>query len=67
MKPFILFAVVVLLSACSSTGTTTSQSTASMSNAQMAENFSNAVQKCVGQGLRIGSSAYENCVNNQLK
>jgi len=37
------------------------------SNAQMAENFSNAVQRCVGMGLSVGSPLYEACVKNQLK
>ena len=37
------------------------------SNAQMAENFSNAVQRCVGMGLTVGSKPYEVCVQNQLK
>jgi hypothetical protein len=36
-------------------------------NAQMAENLSNAVQRCVGMGLTIGSPLYEACVKNQLK
>jgi hypothetical protein len=37
------------------------------SNAQMAENFSNAVQRCVGMGLTVGSPLYEACVKTQLK
>jgi hypothetical protein len=40
---------------------------APQSNAQMAENFSNAVQKCVGMGLSVGSPLYEACVKNQLR
>jgi PBP1b-binding outer membrane lipoprotein LpoB len=37
------------------------------SNAQRAENFSNAVQRCVGMGFSVGSPLYEACVKNQLK
>jgi hypothetical protein len=37
------------------------------SNAQRAENFSNAVQRCVGMGFSVGSPLYETCVKNQLK
>jgi hypothetical protein len=37
------------------------------SNAQRAENLSNAVQRCVGMGLSVGSPLYETCVKNQLK
>jgi hypothetical protein len=37
------------------------------SHAQMAENLSNAVQRCVGMGLTIGSPLYETCVKNKLK
>ncbi|MEI7428422.1 MAG: hypothetical protein WCK68_10465 [Betaproteobacteria bacterium] len=37
------------------------------SNAQMAEEFSNAVQRCVGMGLTVGSPLYDACVKNQLK
>ncbi len=37
------------------------------SNAEMAENFSNAVQRCVGMGLTVGSKPYEACVLNQLR
>jgi hypothetical protein len=40
---------------------------APQSNAQIAENFSNAVQRCVGMGLTVGSPLYEACVKNQLK
>ena len=37
------------------------------SNAQMAENLSNAVQRCVGMGLSVGSTLYEACVKKQLQ
>ena len=37
------------------------------SNAQMAEEFSNAVQRCVGMGLTVGTPLYDACVKNQLK
>ena len=37
------------------------------SNAEMAEQFSNAVQRCVGMGLSVGSPAYDACVKSQLK
>jgi PBP1b-binding outer membrane lipoprotein LpoB len=37
------------------------------SNAQMAEEFSNAVQRWVGMGLTVGTPLYDACVKNQLK
>jgi uncharacterized lipoprotein YajG len=37
------------------------------SNAEMAEQFSNAVQRCVGMGLSVGSPTYDACVKSQLK
>jgi uncharacterized lipoprotein YajG len=37
------------------------------SNAQRADEFSNAVQRCVGMGLTVGTPLYDACVKNQLK
>ena len=67
-----LIFTLFLLSACANQYTQTRNtppptSTPKQSNAEMAENFSNAVQRCVGMGLTIGSAPYETCVKNQLK
>jgi len=65
-----LFVAISFLSACANqfpqTHNTT-PATPKQSNADMAESFSNAVQRCVGMGLTVGSPLYDACVKNQLK
>ena len=67
-----LACTVFLLSACVNPYPTTRNTSSpapapKQSNAEMAESFSNAVQRCVGMGLTVGSPLYETCVKNQLK
>ena len=65
-----LFVAISFLSACANQFPQThnnAPATPKQSNADMAENFSNAVQRCVGMGLTVGSALYDTCVKNQLK
>ena len=65
-----LFVAISFLSACANQFPQThnnAPATPKQSNADMAENFSNAVQRCVGLGLTVGSALYDTCVKNQLK
>jgi PBP1b-binding outer membrane lipoprotein LpoB len=72
MKPIklsLLIISTVLMSACANQMQTkhSAPPAPKKSNAQMAEEFSNAVQRCVGMGLAVGSPLYDACVKNQLK
>ena len=72
MKPIklnILIISTVLMSACANQMQTqhSAPPAPKKSNAQMAEQFSNAVQRCVGLGLSVGSPTYDACVKSQLK
>lgn len=66
-----LLIATLVLSACAKLNapnkTSTAPAPSNQSNAERAENFSNAVQYCVGKGYNVGSPIYDACVKNQLK
>lgn len=70
IKTCFLSLAISFLSACANQFPqthNTAPASPKQSNAEMAESFSNAVQRCVGMGLTVGSPLYDACVKNQLK
>jgi PBP1b-binding outer membrane lipoprotein LpoB len=69
IKLSLLIISAVLMSACANQMHTqhSAPPAPKKSNAEMAEQFSNAVQRCVGMGLSVGSPTYDACVKSQLK
>jgi hypothetical protein len=63
------FSVVLLVSACASDikSTLGPPPEPRQSNAEMVASLQKAVERCVGMGLNIGSTAYEYCVKRQLQ